>query len=338
MLNFFKQFGLDPWLWQKTGIIDHGKRVKLHGTQPIRALTAMTVHSFINTHPNFSTEIKTLIKNGKLADKLDIQYGEDAIEIEPGKYRTPSIRIKDRTIQLHETFLSYQWCITYAIYTLYVETIDYPKINEQNGYEVYSISQEKIEKAKDLFSYAKSLVKYFSEWDKDEYPNPERYPAENRDYVEQSNIYCTEGIKFILCHEFAHAEKHLDALPDSDCLSCFQDMEFEADNEAIDNILRGTSKEKKFIVEIAIVMGVISMIFFRSTTSGQKHPNVEDRLTNALERMAVDDNSRAWAFACVALELWDDQFNLQFDWKAKGTVTYKQLYFNTVAQIKAKQV
>jgi len=327
---------MDEWLWQETGIIDHGKRANFPGTQPVRVLTHITVHFFQNTHVGFFDEIVKLVKQGKLDNHLDLQYGEVPIENPAGGYRTPKILNTTRTIQLHETFLSYQWCITHAIYTLFVETIDYPKVNAESGYTVKNISPEKIQKAKEVFDYAKYLIRYFDRWNKDELPNPEIYPATERDYIEQTNIFYSEGMKFILCHELAHAKKHLDNLPDESCQSCFQEMEYEADNEAIDNILLGSGGERKFIAEVGVVMGILSMIFFRSTTTGKKHPNVEDRLTNALERMQAPEDSVAWAFACVGLELWDEQFELNFDWKNKGNITYKELYFEIVNQLKAK--
>jgi hypothetical protein len=254
-----------------------------------------------------------------------------------GKYRTPKIYNASRKIYLHETFLSYQWCITYAIYTLFLEKIDYPRCNAIIGYEHYKISPDKIDKAKEVFAYARSLIPYFDPWDKDSLPNPERYPASERNYIEQTNVFFTEGIKFILCHELAHAKKHLDNLPDESCESCFTAMEYEADNEAIDTILKGATRHNKFVLEIGIILGILSMLFFRSTTAGTKHPNVEDRITNALERMGAEPDSQAWAFACVGLELWDEQFEQFFDWTAKGTKSYKELYFIIVEQIKSRQ-
>lgn len=337
MFRLLKLLGMDKWLWQETGIIDHGERGNLPGTQPIRALTHVTVHFFQHTHNAFFDEIVELVNQGKLDRQLDLQYGEVSIEIEPGNYRTPRINNATRTIQMHETFLSYQWCITYAIYTLYIEIIDYPKVNDAAGYTAKKISPEKIEKAKEVFNYAKYLIRHFDKWDKNELPNPERYAATDRDYIEQSNIFYTEGMKFILCHELAHAKKHLDNLPEESCVTCFQEMEYDADNEAIDNILLGAGQDRKFIAEIGIVLGILSMIFFRSTTTGIKHPNVEDRLTNALHRMKAGEDSIAWAFACIGLELWDEQFDLKFDWKAKSQMTFQGLYFDIIEQIKANK-
>jgi hypothetical protein len=145
-------------------------------------------------------------------------------------------------------------------------------------------------------------------------------------------------MKFIMCHEYIHAKKHLDNEPDSSCEDCFRDMEYEADNEAIALLLKGTTPDYKFALDISIVLGIVSMFFFSSTTTGKKHPNAEDRLTNALERLDIDEENRAWAFACVGLKLWDEQFNLQFNWNGKGELSYKTLYYNIVNQIKEKNI
>ncbi|WP_217607209.1 hypothetical protein [Chitinophaga sp. GbtcB8] len=324
------------WLIQTEGIIDHGNIVQFIGTQPARVLTQIVLHFFRNTHVNFFEEIVNLIESGKLDNEIDYGVGEVPLQTDKGDYRTPKITIASRSIQLHESFYSYQWSITYAIYALFLETIDYPKMNEIAGFEKYKISQDKILQAKDLFAYAKSLIVMYSEWNKDEMPNPERYNASNRDYIEQTNVFFTEGMKFILCHEYIHAKKHLDNLPESSCDDCFKDMEVEADNEAIDLLLKGTSPSNRFVIDIGVVLGVVSMFFFSATTTGRKHPNAEERLTNALERLAISDDSHAWAFACVGLELWDEQFSLELNWKGKGSVSYKALYYDIMSQIKQK--
>lgn len=328
---------MDEWLWQTEGIIDHGKRANFPGSQPVRVLTHVTIGFFQNTHQEFFDEIVELVKKGKLDNHLDLENGEEGLSMYNGKYRTPKIYNASRKIYLHETFLSYQWCITYAIYTLFLEKIDYPRCNEIAGYKRYKVTPEKITKAKEVFDYARSIIPYFNEWDKDSLPNPERYPATERNYIEQANVFFTESIKFILCHELAHAKKHLDNLPDESCESCFLEMEFEADNYAIDTILKGATQANRFVLEIGIVLGILSMLFFRSITSGKKHPNVEDRITNALERMGAASDSQAWAFACIGLELWDEQFEHYFDWTGKGNMSYKELYNKIVEQIKSQQ-
>jgi Peptidase U49 len=337
LIKLLKRLGMDEWLWQTKGIIDHSKRANFPGTQPVRVLTDVTIGFFQNTHQDFFDEIVEMVKKGKLDNHLDLEYGEEGLSLFNGKYRTPKIYNESKKIYLHETFLSYQWCVTYAIYTLFLEKIDYPRCNDIEGYERYKVSPEKIDKAKEVFAYARSIIPYFNKWDKDTMPNPEKYPAAERDYIEQTNVFFTESIKFILCHELAHAKKHLDNLPDEACESCFSEMEYDADNDAIDTILKGATKNNRFVLEIGVVLGILSMLFFRSITSGQKHPNVEDRVTKALEKMDAASDSMAWAFACIGLELWDEQFEHFFDWKGKSADNYKDLYFSIVEQIKSKQ-
>ena len=108
------------WLWQKNGIIDHSTRAKFEGSQPSRVLLPVTIDFFQNTRTGFFDDIVQLINDGKLDGHLKIVLKEECIQMESGEYHTPSIDIDSRLINVHETFLSYQWCICYAIYTLYV--------------------------------------------------------------------------------------------------------------------------------------------------------------------------------------------------------------------------
>jgi hypothetical protein len=86
-------------------------------------------------------------------------------------------------------------------------------------------------------------------------------------------------------------------------------------------------------VETGIVFGLLSMFFFRSTTESIKHPNTEDRLTNALDRLNLEDDSFCWGIACVGLKMWDEQFGHYFSWEPHP-VSYKRQYYDIVRQIK----
>lgn len=325
------------WLWQQEGVINQYKPEFQAGTQPVRVLHHMIVFMFQNTHSEFAKELIEQIETGNLNKQIDLQLGEEPISLGDGRnYRTPRIINVTRQIQLHETFLSYQWCITYAIYVLFLETIDYPKTNEQAGFEKYKISQENIRLAREVFDYAKSLIPFFSEWDKQELPNPEVYLAEKRDYVEQTNIFYTEGLKFILCHEYVHAKKHLTTMPANPDSSYFFEIEKEADSEAVDLILQGKNPINRWALEIGSVFGIISMFFFRESTEGTKHPNSEDRLTWVLEKLHSSDDDYCWAIACMGLQLWAEQFELYFDWSMRNKVPYRYLYYDIVRQIKER--
>jgi Zn-dependent peptidase ImmA (M78 family) len=148
------------------------------------------------------------------------------------------------------------------LYILYIEKVDCPALNRSLGKETYKISPEEIEKAQALFDYGKSLIAYYSPWDKENLPNPEIYQAEKRDYIEQTNMNFTEAAKFILAHELTHLEKHIDQLnketPDTHYLS----FEKEADAHAIEHILKSIPLMGEMSVKIGVITGLLSMLYF----------------------------------------------------------------------------
>lgn len=323
----------NSWVYQDTGIINQYKDHQL-GSQPIRVVHNMILYMFENTYPSFQGKLQTMVNDGKLNPKIFMIFGEEGIKGNNITH-TPRIDTGTRQIALHETFLSYLWCITYVVYILYIEKVDYPKINKEVGKVKYQISEEEISKAKELFSYAKSLIVYYSPWDKGILPNPEIYLAENRNYVEQTNMCYTEAVIFILAHELTHLEKHVDKLikntPDSNFLA----FEIEADKEAVLHTLKGRHVLGDIPVNTGIVVGLLSMIFFSADTTGTRHPNVEDRITSALEMLNIGDEDPAWGMACVGLELWEEQFNLGFKW-GHDFKTPKEQYYEAINQIKKR--
>jgi len=301
----------------------------------------MLVHMFKLTNPLFFNELKQEIEEGKINKQLNLTYGREPIRMENGKLRTPRINGDTKSIELHETFLSFLWSSIYATYVIYLETIDFPRNNLLNGKIIYPISQYNIDKANEIFGYSKSLIVAFSDWEKEELPNPEIYLAENRNYVEQTNLYYTEAVKFILCHEYTHLKsQHIEQLNENSDKSNYLTIEFEADNNAIETMKKGffppnyfAAEGQKLAIEIGIVLGILSMFYFSSNTEGVKHPNAEDRLTNALEKLSMSHDHEAWGIACVGLRLWDEQFGLNLKW-TENPNSYKDLYYDIISQIK----
>lgn len=317
------------WIFKAKGIINHYNKSIHFGTQPIRVLNHMNLHMFLNTHPEFAQELEKTIKNNKLSQTINISYGETKIN------RTPFIKNDDRAIHLDETFLSYLWCICHSIYTIYIQEIDYPMCNKLRGYEHYKIDENVNSKAYELFDYAKQLIVDFIKWDVDNLPNPENYLAENRDFIEQPNGFYTEAIKFILCHEYTHAVKHIDQINDNNYEnSHFIDFEREADFDSIELLKKGIfpNKINELAVHVGITLGILSMFFFRAKTTGVRHPNTEDRLVNALEQLNLDETSPCWGIALIGLRLWSDQFNLNLTIKE---LSDKDALYDLIAQIKA---
>ena len=319
---------LMKFLFQRSGIIDQYKKHHL-GTQPIRVLNNMNLYMFMNTHPGFNNELATAIEQHGLSKKITINYGETKIE------KTPYIHRVNKSIVLDETFLSYLWCICHSIYVIYLQTVDFPKVNKLAGYNKYPISQELITKAYELFDYAKSLISIFDKWDIDNMPNPERYLAEDRDYIEQPNMFYTEAMKFILCHEYMHAIKHIDKINSGEYEhSHFIEFEKEADYGAIELMKKGMgTKSSAHPVPIGVTLGILSMFFFKSTTKALKHPNTEDRLVQALNQLELENDSPCWGIALVGLKLWSEQFGLSLHWDP--LLPDKEAFNEVIRQIKA---
>ncbi|WP_430467973.1 hypothetical protein [Winogradskyella ouciana] len=318
------------WIFKSTGEINHYNPHIHEGTQPIRVLNHMNVHMFINTHPNFAEELKKAINENGLSSKINIVFGETRIE------RTPYIRNDNKSIYLDETFLSYLWCICHTVWTVYIQEIDFPRCNSLNGKEVYKIDAQITEKAYDLFDYAKSLIVSYSKWDVDKMPNPEKYQAEYRDFIEQPNGFYTEAIKFILCHEYIHAIKHIDEINAGEYEnSHFIEFEKEADYEAIELLKKGIfpNRINQIAVHVGITLGILSMLYFRPNTDAPRHPNTEDRLVVALNQLELSDDSPCWGIALIGMDLWAKQFDLGINWNTE--LNEKEAFEDFIAQIKA---
>jgi hypothetical protein len=318
------------WIFKTKGIINHYNEAIHPGTQPIRILNYMNLHMFANTHSDFAKELEKTIDANKISKKINITYGETKIN------RTPYIKVDDRSIHLDETFLSYLWCVCHSIYVIYIQEIDYPRCNAIIGHEHYKIEPDISAKAYELFDYAKSLISNYTKWDPDYFPNPEKYLAENRDYIEQPNGFYTEAVKFILCHEYTHAVKHIDKLNTGQYEnSHYIEFEKEADYDAIELLKKGIfpNKINELAVHIGITLGILSMFFFSAKTSGVRHPNTEDRLVAALEQLNLDSDTPCWGIALIGLRLWSEQFELNL--KANYNLTDKDAFYDFIAQIKA---
>jgi len=325
---------MNSWVFQKKGMINRYNPDVHPGTQPVRIVHHMLTYMFAHSYLGFLDELKKEIEDGKLNPEIDLVFAEEAIRHDHG-YHTPRASKETRAIQLHETFLSFLWCVTYSVYVLYLETIDFPAINVLTGYDKYPVSDKEIELAKEVFEYGKSLIAYYSPWNKDNLPNPELFLAEKRTYPEQTNLFYTDAVKFILAHEYTHLKSHIDYIDENTPESYYLKFEYEADDTAIKNSLKGATPASVYAVCGGIVIGILSMLFFKATTTGEKHPNTEDRLTNALKQLPDVENELTWGLACIGLELWEAQFELNFE-KPVDLKSKKEQYYHYIEQIKSR--
>lgn len=319
------------WIFQNSGMIDHYNPATQLGNQPVRVTHNVLLFMFIHKDNEFKRKIIEAVLNKGMNPQISIQYGDESLKKEDGKFRTPSID-KFKKIEVHETYLSYTWIMTYTLFILYVETINHPRLNKELGYEYKKICQDEIERAKALFDYGKSIIVDFQEWNKAKLPNPELYLAEKRDYPEQTNMYYVEAVRFALLHEFVHITKHIDEYEEGQDVSRTLEMEKEADDEAIMMMIEAMEPGRELVYQCGIVMGLLSMFFVRNTTKGVKHPNLEDRLVNAIDKLGIRDDHQVYGIACIGIQLWSNQFQLNLEFSSD--LSDKEQFENLVEQIK----
>lgn len=297
------------------------------GNQPIRVLQHNITFQFETTNPTFLELTKTVIKDKGLQAGIGYYINDFPILHQvDGHNQTPFVNGNGK-IHVHETFLSYVWCVCYSMLVLYEEAIAKVSQNQVSKTLLHEIDKEKIDKAQELFNYAKSIIVMFSEWDKNNLPNPEEYSAEDVFFIERANGLFVYAMNFILCHEFAHIElEHIEKLKQGqNSTSDILKFEIEADARAMELVLNGINDKTKLSAEIGVLMGLCCMLFFKQKSETTTHPATDDRIHKLIEKVNASNADPHWGIAVLAFKLWDDQFVKNFNWP-KSVHDLKELY------------
>ncbi|AMR29524.1 hypothetical protein A0257_22125 [Hymenobacter psoromatis] len=298
------------------------------GTQPIRVLQFNLTDRFENTNPDFAEQTRQLMSSLDFQPGITYHCNELPIRtIADGHFgQTPYIT-GSQTIHIHETFLSYVWCVTYSLVTLYEEAVAKPSQNQVTGQNLHIPNQQLIRQANALMAYAQGLMDTFEPWDKN-LPNPEQYEATAADWIRKINGVYLYAINFILVHEFMHAkQQHVAQLGEAkmrgiteDKLYALQrDFEREADQLAIKALQQGhllkdaevTPSSNKISSELGNLVGLCSLLFFsRSVNTSRSHPGVAERIDAFMQETSPEPQSGLWGLACVAFKLWAANFGL----------------------------
>ncbi|MDN3551000.1 phage exclusion protein Lit family protein [Mucilaginibacter aquaedulcis] len=304
------------------------------GLQPIRVLQYNLEHQLENTNGDFLRMSRDLIARGLLQPGIKYVRSEDPINTEiEGHIQTPYVNAKGE-IFIHETFLSYVWCMAYSLWTLYDEAVARPSQNLHAGREINDIDRLQIDTSVKLFKYGLSLYSFYSSSLDEGLPNPQQYHAQQSFYVEKSNGLYLQAMNFILCHEIAHIELgHTRQNRATMTNQRILNNERAADDRAIKWILAGETEEMKATIHTGVLIGLCSLLFLRRTAKGTTHPNTDDRINNLLTIIQPDEASPLWGIAALAFKLWDDQFQKFFSWSTHNLGSYKELYFFVKRQI-----
>jgi hypothetical protein len=288
-------------------------------------LNNLALFQLLHENVYINTLFKSGVINNGLFPEVTIITGNVSLIKQDGSYNTPYID-SEKHLKIHETFLSIIWIISYTLIALISERYYHPKLPP----EWIEKSGDRQKLAQELYDYAKLLVVDFVDWDKDTLPNPERYIVEAADYIGQAKMYYTEAVKFVLYHEFVHAVLHIDKMKEEqDQLT----LELEADEIALDLVLNMGGKAADFMSECGAIIGVLTNFIVSTKTKKEKHPNLEDRLLNVLNKCKSDYKDFAFCMACVGIDLWSDQFSKELE-KREDIDDFEERFRDYYGQLK----
>ena len=125
------------------------------GCQPIRVLVNNIIFHFEKVYPNFREESKRHEKLYSLSPAIRCFLNKEPLNSKTVEM-TPYIDEDDNRIKriyISETFLSYEWCICYAIVSLYFDFIYYPTLKAREAGITEWKTHDEIEKYVDLSNF-----------------------------------------------------------------------------------------------------------------------------------------------------------------------------------------
>lgn len=227
------------------------------------------------------------------------------------------------------------WCNCFALTQLYEEIIVKKSRNEFYGGEIEKINFPFAMEAFKLWEYGSSLLSTYSKWDID-LPNPESYNKKYEDLIPRINGLYLTAMKFVLAHEFAHLELEHDSRGDPALEQNEQSIVFEkeADSRAINLVLAGADHNNAMTIKMGLLMGLCSLLFFKSVTKSESYPDVDDRIDAVINILHPEDPEDAiWGIATLAYKLWDQQYGKGLIWE-NGLESPRDLYYSIKNQIK----
>lgn len=316
---------------------------KIHeGLQPIRVLANNIIFHFEKVYPNFREESKRHEKLYLLSPAIQCFLNKEPLNSKTVEM-LPYLDEDDKGIKiihLSETFLSYEWCICYAIVSLYFDFIYYPTLKAREAGITEWKTHDEIEKYVDLsnfqeikkiISYGFSLINCYSEWDKNNLPNPELFPDEKAENIGRANHAFLCATTYILSHEFSHAKY---GHTEKNCKKCELEKENQAEENAFNMIIKGITSgddNVKFNISIGTIAGICYLFFMNSTLENEAHPDCDVRVKKYFELLEIDEKDSLWAIPCIAYQLWNIAYGkeLRFPEHEK---TYKDLFLSLQEQ------
>jgi hypothetical protein len=293
------------------------------GDLPVRVLPYNFLDWFETITPDFKEEAKGEIDFNGL--KAGIAYHIDKSHI------TECACINgNRQIELYENFNQYLWCICYSLFVLFDESIQKPML-AGNYTGKFDFDNPYVRRAVDVFNNGFDLLTTYKDWQFFQLPNPEKCNEYDKFYIERTNGIFTAAMTFILLHKFAHQyHGHLEYDPTSE--ESKKD-EYAADDYAIDKISYNFSSERGATFKFGIVAGICSLILLdKSLSGGETHPDTDNRLKVALEKIRLEELDNLWGVASLTFRLWASKYNIELD-LPPIVDSYKHLFELTLEKV-----
>jgi Peptidase U49 len=293
------------------------KPAKHPGELPVRVLILNVQDCFENITTDFRDEFKSeVLYNGF---NKTIKYHINRIPI-----KEVALINSSKQIELFENFNQYLWSICYSAFVLFNEWISKPNLNKSFKAGFIDLDNTVIKEAVQILNNGIDLITKYVDTEFFKLPNPESYTENDKSYIEQANGIFTTAMSFIILHEFGHQYySHLDfhSLGEEAKLE-----EYVADNYAIEKISSNFSTNMKDTYKYGVVFGLCSLIILdNSLDGGDTHPDLDERLTSALNKLNLEDTHELWGMASFVIRLWFMKYNKEIN-IPNISKNYKELY------------
>ncbi len=293
------------------------------GTQPVRVLEENLRVAFHTIHPQFVQQIENEVEAGRLRRTIRYRIGDEPID-----FSMPCLN-GDGEIMLQESFLSYLWCISYALLTVNFFGMEKPLLA---GKPIGSldVTGDDCTEAFCVLEYGLLLKSLFKPWPID-LTNPQFYPGpigglmtDADDLIPKANDVFLKAMEFIFCHEFAHAQlNHIGEIKDmtqEEILQSSKQREYAADARAMELVFDSKDGRGDLVRSSAgVIAALAAILLFSSRISSTTHPDQDDRMKTLLYMRNLDNNDQLWAFAVLAFWLFARKYQLPINWETRVT-------------------
>jgi len=259
---------------------------------PVNVLHFDAIRAFLTSSNCMFTQLHEAISKGLLNEVI--------IDNSSNSFKTPSVNLETKVMQLHESHLSYLWTVCYFLTS--VREITFERATS-NGI-IHLNDSPKFDTLICLLEWGRSLKTHHCSWPID-MPDP-THPT---DTASNANLLYIYALQYLMYHEVGHFVLHYDAIDfikatknpfyeltkqDVDLL---YNMETEADNYAFDCMSLCDEEDNiKFLKHSGAVVAHLSNFYLLSEPDirGYTHPDLDRRLRCITEKIEIQSKELSW--------------------------------------------